>query len=99
MGGGSRAEDATIAFETLSGILTAERDGDRMAITLPARRVVLCPMPDGLVEALGATPRAVTATVQGGTAHGNVLVEFARRGDGAIADAAVRSPARDCRSA
>ena len=67
---------ASIAFETLSGILTAERDGDRVAITLPARRVTLCPMPDGLVEALGATPRAVTATVQGGTAHGNVLVEF-----------------------
>jgi len=67
---------AAIAFETLSGILTAERDGDRVAITLPARRVVPCPMPDGLVEALGATPRAVAATVQGGTAHGNVLVEF-----------------------
>jgi len=67
---------AAIAFETLSGILTAERDGDRVAITLPARRVVPCPMPDGLVEALGATARAVTATVQGGTAHGNVLVEF-----------------------
>ena len=56
---------AAIAFETLSGILTAERDGDRVAITLPARRVMLCPMPDGLVEALGATPRAVTATVAG----------------------------------
>src|SRR4029453_9451044 len=67
---------ATIAFETLSGILTAERDGARGAITLPARRVGRCAMPDGLVEALGATPRAVTATVQGGTAHGNVLVEF-----------------------
>jgi predicted PhzF superfamily epimerase YddE/YHI9 len=60
----------------------AERDPDggagrqRPAGSSAGRRVMLCPMPDGLVEALGATPRAVTATVQGGTAHGNVLVEF-----------------------
>src|SRR5262249_41779070 len=68
---------ATIAFETLSGILTAERDGDRIAITLPARRVAKCPMPEGLADALGAMPRAVTSTIAGGTSHGNLLVEFA----------------------
>jgi PhzF family phenazine biosynthesis protein len=30
----------TIAFQTASGILTAERDGDRIAISLPVRPVV-----------------------------------------------------------
>jgi PhzF family phenazine biosynthesis protein len=65
-----------IAFQTLSGVLRASRDADRIAISLPTRDVVTCPMPDGLVEGLGATPAVVTMTVEGGTAHGNVLAEF-----------------------
>jgi PhzF family phenazine biosynthesis protein len=74
---GRVAKTKMIAFQTLSGVLTAERDGDRIAIALPTRAVVECPMPDGLLDALGAAPRVVTVTVEGGTAHGNVLVEFA----------------------
>ena len=68
-----------IAFQTASGILTAERDGDRIAISLPVRPVVEIETPAGLIEALGATPRVVTSTVnaEGGTAYGNVLLEFA----------------------
>jgi PhzF family phenazine biosynthesis protein len=68
-----------IAFQTQSGVLTAERDGDRIAISLPVRPVVECQMPAGLVEALGATPKTVTSTLNGdgGTAHGNMLLEFA----------------------
>jgi len=46
-----------IAFQTASGILTAERDGDRIAISLPVRPVVEIETPAGLIEALGATPR------------------------------------------
>jgi PhzF family phenazine biosynthesis protein len=69
----------SIAFQTLSGILTAERDGDRIAISLPVRPVVECETPANLVEALGARPKTVTTTMtgEGSTAHGNVLVEFA----------------------
>lgn len=70
-------KETTISFQTLSGILTADRDGDRIAITLPTRPVVECPMPDGLRDALGATPKTVNVTLEGGTAHGNVLLEFA----------------------
>jgi PhzF family phenazine biosynthesis protein len=76
---GRVAPTKTIAFQTLSGVLTAERDGDRIAITLPVRPVIECEAPDGLVEALGAAPKVVTTTVsgEGSTAHGNMLLEFA----------------------
>ncbi len=73
---GRVAPGVPISFQTLSGVLTASRDGDRIAISLPTREVVPCPTPEGLVEGLGATPRVVTVTAEGGTAHGNVLVEF-----------------------
>ena len=68
---------SAIAFSTLSGVLTAEADGDRIAISLPTRDVEPCPAPDGLIEGLGVTPQAVTVTREGGVAHGNVLVELA----------------------
>lgn len=64
-----------IAFETRSGTLTAEPEGDRIAIELPARPVVACAMPDGLLEALGGEAIAVSETTPG-RAHGNLLVEF-----------------------
>jgi PhzF family phenazine biosynthesis protein len=68
-----------IAFQTASGVLTAEPDGDRIAITLPVRPVIAIDTPAGLVDALGATPKVVTSTMtgEGSTAHGNVLLEFA----------------------
>ena len=69
---------ARIAFETASGVLTAEPDGDRIAIELPARPMAICETPDGLVEALGAAPRVVSESVPA-RAHGNVVVEFSRR--------------------
>ena len=67
---------APIAFETLSGILSAERDGDRIAIELPSRPVVPCPTPRRLLEAIGVKPRAVGETTPG-KSHGNLLVELA----------------------
>lgn len=66
---------SSIAFETLSGTLTAEPDGDRIAIELPSRPVVASLVPAGLVEALGATPHAVSASTPS-KAHENVVVEF-----------------------
>jgi PhzF family phenazine biosynthesis protein len=68
--------NAPIAFETLSGILGAERDGDRIAIELPARPVVPCPTPRRLLEAIGVEPKAVGETTPG-KSHGNLLVELA----------------------
>jgi PhzF family phenazine biosynthesis protein len=65
-----------IAFDTLSGILSAERDGDRIAIELPSRPVVPCPTPRRLLEAIGVKPRAVGETTPG-KSHGNLLVELA----------------------
>jgi len=64
-----------IAFETASGVLTAEPDGDRIAIELPSRPMAECAMPPGLVEALGATPKLVSRGVPA-RAHGNLVVEF-----------------------
>ena len=87
-----------IAFETASGVLTAEPDGDRIAIELPARPMAVCETPDGLVEALGAAPRAVSAERPGACARqpgGGVLA----RGRGARAGAALRSAARALTSA
>jgi PhzF family phenazine biosynthesis protein len=69
-------QNAPIAFETLSGILGAERDGDRIAIELPARPVVPCPTPRRLLEAIGVKPKAVGETTPG-KSHGNLLVELA----------------------
>jgi PhzF family phenazine biosynthesis protein len=66
-----------IAFETRSGTLTAEPDGDRIAIELPARPVTACPMPDGLAEALGSIAPVLVSDTTPGRAHGNLLVEFA----------------------
>ena len=66
---------ARIAFDTASGVLTAEPDGDRIAIELPARPMGLCETPSGLIEALGATPRVVSESVPA-RAHDNVVVEF-----------------------
>lgn len=66
-----------ILFETLSGTLRAQRDGDRIAIELPSRPVAPAEPPAGLVDALGAAPRAAFATVAGGTgAHANHLLEY-----------------------
>lgn len=64
-----------IAFETASGVLTADPDGDRIAIELPSRPMKECPVPPGLVEALGASPKLVSESVPA-RAHGNVVVEF-----------------------
>jgi PhzF family phenazine biosynthesis protein len=72
-----------IAFETQSGILTAERDGDLVAIELPSRPVVACPVPPRLSEAIGVEPRVIGETTPG-IAHGNLLVELEN-------EAAVRS--------
>lgn len=48
-----------IRFETRSGELTVERDGDLYALNFPARPAAECPPDRALNEALGAAPRAL----------------------------------------
>lgn len=48
------------AFDTLSGRLTVEREGERLVLDFPARASALAEPPPGLAEALGgAVPREV----------------------------------------
>jgi len=46
----------TVRFETKSGTLAVERDGDLLALDFPARPAEPCALPAGLAEALGAAP-------------------------------------------
>jgi PhzF family phenazine biosynthesis protein len=47
---------ATARFHTLSGLLTAERVGEWIALDFPAKRVEEVAPPEGLAEAIGAEP-------------------------------------------
>src|SRR5207302_4265774 len=51
------AAGAPARFRTQSGLLTAERRGDWIALDFPATRAAPSPPPAGLAEALGVTPR------------------------------------------
>ena len=53
---GSVAPEAAISFSTLSGTLTAARDGDLIAMDFPAAVPERAEPPAGLLEALGVTP-------------------------------------------
>ncbi len=48
-------------FETRSGALTVERDEGLLVMDFPAAPAQACELPEGLGEALGATPREVLA--------------------------------------
>ncbi len=43
-------------FETLSGTLSVEREGETLLMDFPARLPELCPAPDGIGESLGKEP-------------------------------------------
>jgi PhzF family phenazine biosynthesis protein len=73
-----------IHFDTASGALTAEPEGERIAIELPARPVTPCAVPAGLGEALGGVAPMLVSDTTPGRAHGNLVVEFGH-------EAAVRS--------
>jgi PhzF family phenazine biosynthesis protein len=49
----------TLRFETRSGTLTVERDGDLFTLDFPARRAKECPLPAALADGLGMAPRSV----------------------------------------
>ena len=48
-----------IRFRTLSGILSATRQGDNIELDFPLKPEDAAPPPDGLVQALGVSPRYV----------------------------------------
>jgi len=55
-------ERSVVRFHTRSGILTVKRDGDSLAMDLPANPAKPCDDAPGLLEALGATPAEVLTT-------------------------------------
>ena len=48
-----------LKFQTRSGGLTVEKNDDLLVLDFPSRPAVECEMPDGLIEAIGKTPREV----------------------------------------
>lgn len=52
-------EETTLRFQTRSGILTVERDGDRFILDFPSRPALECDVPDGLVAAIGCEPKQI----------------------------------------
>lgn len=57
-------ESAQASFHTLSGLLTAMKNGDWVEMDFPARIHERCTPPDGLIEALGATTLSVQCREQ-----------------------------------
>jgi len=53
--------EAAVAFETRSGRLTVEREGDLYAMNFPAQPPRPCALPEVMVAGLGATPSEVLA--------------------------------------
>jgi PhzF family phenazine biosynthesis protein len=48
-----------VRFQTKSGLLTVERQGDLLVMEFPSRPGKVCPMPEDLVEGLGVRPKEV----------------------------------------
>src|SRR5580658_9328186 len=48
-----------VSFQSKSGELLVERDGDLYALDFPARPPAECPVDPGLIDALGAKPREI----------------------------------------
>lgn len=59
---GRLSEDQEARFETLSGRLSARRDGGAIVMDFPALPVVPAELPEKIRRALGATPRSVART-------------------------------------
>ena len=56
---GSLKPDKQARFHTRSGLLTADRAGDWIEMDFPAKLESPAPAPDGLIEALGVTPKYI----------------------------------------
>jgi PhzF family phenazine biosynthesis protein len=49
----------TIQFQTKSGLLSVERQGERLVMQFPSRPAAPCTAPDSLIQALGMEPNEV----------------------------------------
>jgi PhzF family phenazine biosynthesis protein len=47
---------SAVRFQSKSGLLTVERQGERLVLDFPARSPIPCPAPEALVRGLGQTP-------------------------------------------
>jgi PhzF family phenazine biosynthesis protein len=52
-------DETVLRFQTKSGELTVERNGDRLVLDFPSRPAAACEIPAGLIEAIGGTPKEV----------------------------------------
>jgi len=48
-----------LKFQTKSGVLTVEKEGDRFILDFPARPATACETPAGLIEAIGKEPKEI----------------------------------------
>jgi len=51
--------EQVLKFQTKSGLLTVEKDGDRFILDFPSRPAVPAEIPSGLVDAIGKQPKEV----------------------------------------
>src|SRR5260221_1738979 len=51
--------EKVVKFQTKSGLLTVEKDGDRFVLDFPSRPVMLVDTPPGLIEAIGKEPKEI----------------------------------------
>lgn len=72
---GRLAVDEAARFHTRSGLLTASREGDWIALDFPAQPVAPRPVPEGLLDALGAA-----GVYHGASPQGDHLVELPDEG-------------------
>jgi len=48
-----------LKFQTKSGLLTVEENGDRFVLDFPSRPAAPCDLPSGLIEAIGGKPKEI----------------------------------------
>lgn len=53
------SEETILTFETKSGLLTVDKNRDRLVLDLPSRPATSCEVPAGLIEAIGKEPKEV----------------------------------------
>lgn len=53
------ASENVVKFQTKSGLLTVEKEGDLLVLDFPSRPAVECETPAGLVEAIGKEPKKI----------------------------------------
>ncbi len=53
------SNETVLKFKTKSGQLEVARDKDRFVLDFPSRPAAECSIPDGLIEAIGSTPKEI----------------------------------------